>query len=113
MRAQSHCAARHARKSSEQQEPRIMSDHPTGGSASSERLRREAISVMALRAMAQRALPKPIFDFTDGGAEDERTLRRNEDAFAEIRFLPRPLNGPAVRDQSVTLFGKTLSIPVV
>ncbi len=90
-----------------------MTDHPAEGTALSEKLRREAISVMALRNIAKRTLPKPIFDFTDGGAEDEHTLRRNQDAFADIRMLPRPLNGPAVRDQSVTLFGKTLSMPVI
>ena len=90
-----------------------MDARQAAGPAMSERLRREAISVMALRGIAQRTLPKPIFDFTDGGAEDEHTLRRNEEAFAEIKLLPRPLNGPAVRDQSVELFGTQLSMPVI
>jgi L-lactate dehydrogenase (cytochrome)/(S)-mandelate dehydrogenase len=66
-----------------------------------------------MRTLAQRALPKPIFDFADGGAEDERTLRRNEDAFARWDFVPRPLNGAVQRDTSLTLFGARLALPVV
>jgi isopentenyl diphosphate isomerase/L-lactate dehydrogenase-like FMN-dependent dehydrogenase len=50
--------------------------------------------------MAKRVLPRPIFDFADGGAQDERTLRRNEQAFDGITLLPRPLNGAAERDLS-------------
>ena len=57
-------------------------------------------------------LPRPVFDFADGGAEDERTLRRNEQAFDDVALLPRPLNGAAARDLSVTLFGSTLSMPL-
>lgn len=78
-----------------------------------ERWRREAYNVAAMRAIARRVLPRPIFDFADGGAEDERTLRRNEEAFAEITFLPQPLNGAAERDLSVELFGRRLSLPVL
>ena len=44
----------------------------------------------------------PVFDFADGGAEDERTLRRNEQAFDDVALLPRPLNGAASRDLSLT-----------
>ena len=74
---------------------------------------RRGYSIAAMRALARAALPKPIFDFADGGAEDERTLRRNEEAFAEIELLPMPLNGAATRDLSTTLFGKSLSMPLV
>lgn len=77
------------------------------------RWRRKAHSIGALRELARAALPKPVFDFADGGAEDERTLRRNEAAFAEIALLPKPLDGAATRDLSVSLFGKTLTLPVI
>jgi L-lactate dehydrogenase (cytochrome)/(S)-mandelate dehydrogenase len=75
--------------------------------------RRRAHSVAAMRALARAALPRPVFDFADGGAEDERTLRRNESAFDDIDLLPRPLSGAASRDLSVELFGTTLSLPVI
>ena len=61
----------------------------------------------------ERTLPRPIFDFADGGAEDEWTLRRNETAFDEIQLLPQPLRGSPTRDLSIELFGKTLSMPVM
>src|SRR3569833_948158 len=77
------------------------------------RWRRKAHSIAAMRALARAQLPKPVFDFADGGAEDERTLRRNETAFEDLALLPRPLDGAATRDLSVTLFGKKLSLPVM
>ena len=70
-------------------------------------------SIRLLRAGARSRLPRAVFDFADGGAEDEATLRRNEDAFQRWAFLPRPLEGTTVRDQSVALFGHTLSTPVI
>ena len=75
--------------------------------------RRRAISVAAMRALARTKLPQPIFDFADGGAEDELTLRRNESAFDDIDLLPRPLSGAATRDLSVELLGKKLGLPVI
>ena len=70
-------------------------------------------SIRLLRAAARARLPKPVFDFADGGAEDEVTLKRNEDAFLRWSFLPRPLEGAAIRDQSLELFGQALSSPVI
>ncbi|MEZ5833166.1 MAG: alpha-hydroxy acid oxidase [Dongiaceae bacterium] len=75
--------------------------------------RRRAHSIEAMRGLARAALPKPVFDFADGGAEDEYTLRRNEAAFDEIALLPRPLSGAAERDLSINLFGQRLSLPVI
>jgi isopentenyl diphosphate isomerase/L-lactate dehydrogenase-like FMN-dependent dehydrogenase len=77
------------------------------------RWRRRGYNIAAMRALARAALPRPVFDFADGAAEDERTLRRNEAAFADIALLPRPLNGAAARDLSVELFGRRLSLPVI
>ena len=70
--------------------------------------RRKAFNIDRMRDLARRELPRPVFDFADGGAEDERTLRRNESAFADIAFLPRPLNGSANQDLSVDLFGSKI-----
>ena len=73
----------------------------------------QAYSIKATRELARRTLPRPVFDFSDGGAEDERTLKRNEEAFAEFDLVPEPLQGAAQRDLSTILFGKTLSMPVM
>jgi len=74
---------------------------------------RKSHSIDAMRALARRALPRPVFDFADGGAETEWTLRRNEGAFAHKALVPRPLNGAAQRDLSTTLFGRRLSMPLM
>src|SRR5262245_16714736 len=76
-------------------------------------LARRLYSVAETRRLARRALPRPLFDFVDGAAEDEHTLRRNEAAFANVPLLPRPLAGTAARNQSLSLFGARLSQPVI
>ena len=75
--------------------------------------RRRGINIAAMRALARNVLPRPVFDFADGGAEDERTLRCNEGAFDDLALLPRPLNGAAARDLSLDLFGRRLALPVL
>ena len=74
---------------------------------------RSAYSLDAIRAMARRALPRPVFDFADGGAETEYTLRRNEAAYSDVELLPQPLRDVAERDLSVELFGRRLALPVM
>jgi len=74
---------------------------------------RRGFNVAAMRTEAKRALPRAIFDFVDGGAGDEVTLRRNESDFDALSLLPRPLNGAAERDMSITLFGQKLSMPLM
>jgi isopentenyl diphosphate isomerase/L-lactate dehydrogenase-like FMN-dependent dehydrogenase len=74
---------------------------------------RRGYNVEAMRALARAALPHPVFDFADGGAEDEHTLRRNEAAFDDVEFLPHPLSGAATRDLSISLFGRRLNLPVI
>ena len=75
--------------------------------------REDCYNIASIRERALRNLPRPVFDFVDGGAEDERTLRRNQTDFSKFTLLPRPLNGAAQRDLRVTVFGQTLSMPVM
>lgn len=71
------------------------------------------ISVDAVRLLAKQSLPRMVFDFADGGAETEGTMRRNESAFDDLKFLPRPMGGSLNRDLSIDLFGTRLSLPVI
>jgi L-lactate dehydrogenase (cytochrome) len=75
--------------------------------------KRRGYNIAEMRLLAQAALPRPVFDFADGGADDECTLRRNEAAFDDVEFLPHPLTGSPTRDLSITLFGRRLSLPVL
>ena len=47
------------------------------------------LNIADLRRLAHRRLPRAVFDYLDGGAEDEVTLRENTRAFEEIYFRPR------------------------
>jgi len=71
-----------------------------------------AVSIEDLRALAKRRLPRAIFDFFDGGAEDEVTLRENRAAFERVRLLPRVLVNVAEVDTRISLFGKPSSLPL-
>ena len=77
------------------------------------RWQRRGFSVGEMRLLARKALPRPVFDFADGAAEDEWTLRRNESGFDDHTLLPRPMRGAATRDLSTTLFGQKLSMPLM
>lgn len=72
-----------------------------------------AVNVDALRHLARRRLPRGIFDYIDGGAEDEVTLHRNVTAFRDLEFRPRVLADVAEVDTSATVLGRRLPIPAV
>lgn len=72
----------------------------------------EAINIEDLRRLAQRRLPRAIFDFFDGGAEDEVTLRENRAAFERVRLLPRVLVNVASIDTRVNLLGTESKLPL-
>jgi len=48
-----------------------------------------AVNIEDLRRLAKKRVPKAVFDYLDGGADEERTLRENGRAFQEITFRPR------------------------
>jgi isopentenyl diphosphate isomerase/L-lactate dehydrogenase-like FMN-dependent dehydrogenase len=71
------------------------------------------VNIEDLRRLARRRVPRAVFDYLDGGAEDETTLRENCRAFQEIVFRPR--NAVAVKncDLSVRVLGQELSLPAM
>ncbi|MDH4145080.1 MAG: alpha-hydroxy-acid oxidizing protein [Acidimicrobiia bacterium] len=66
-----------------------------------------------LRAIAKRRLPGGVFDYIDGGAEDEVTLSENTAALRRLEFRPRVLRDVDVVDPSTTLLGRPLPFPLV
>jgi L-lactate dehydrogenase (cytochrome) len=64
------------------------------------------------RQLAKRRLPGPIFNYIDGGADDEVTLRKNTAAFDSCDLLPSVLRGVSDVDLSVSVMGQTLDMPV-
>lgn len=71
------------------------------------------IDIHDARRRARRRLPRAVFDYVDGGAEAERGLARNRDAFARIRFRPRRLVDVSNPDPSTTLLGRPRPWPFV
>jgi L-lactate dehydrogenase (cytochrome) len=78
-----------------------------------ERRLRKAANVADMRRIARRRLPRGVFDYIDGAAEDELTLGRNSGAFSRIEFVPRVLRELKGIDTSTSLFGHELPIPLM
>jgi L-lactate dehydrogenase (cytochrome) len=66
-----------------------------------------------LRKLAKRKLPSPIFNYMDGGADDEITLRRNTEAFDDYELLPSQLSDVSNIDTRTTVLGQEIEWPVI
>src|SRR6266705_4045918 len=71
------------------------------------------VNIADLRSIAERRLPKVVFDYLDGGAEGEITLRENCRAFEDVTF--RPLHAVAISDCDLRtrVLGFDLSLPLL
>jgi (S)-mandelate dehydrogenase len=68
-------------------------------------------SIADLRTLARRRLPRAVFDFFDGGAEDERTLAGNGRAFERWQLAPRVLVDVADASSACSLLGAPAGMP--
>ena len=71
-----------------------------------------AVSIEDLRTMARQSLPRAMFDFIDGAAEDELTLRANREAFERVRLRPRVLVDVSRLDTRAQLLGAEAPLPL-
>jgi len=71
------------------------------------------VNIGDLRRLAQIRLPRAVFDYIDGGAEGEITLRENCRAFEEVTFRPRNAVAVQSTDLRTTVLGAKLSMPLV
>ncbi|WP_310757251.1 alpha-hydroxy acid oxidase [Candidatus Palauibacter soopunensis] len=70
-------------------------------------------SVEDLRDVARRRLPRGVFGYIDGAAEDERTQARNCNAFHRLEFRPRVLRDVTNVDPGVTVLGRRQPLPLI
>jgi isopentenyl diphosphate isomerase/L-lactate dehydrogenase-like FMN-dependent dehydrogenase len=70
-----------------------------------------AASIDDLRTLAKRRIPRFAFDLVDGGAESERNMRRNAEAFEEVELTPRYMVDVSDIDTSATILGQTFAQP--
>ncbi len=65
------------------------------------------------RRLARRRLPRMIYDFVEGGADGEVTLRDNEAAFDRLRFAPEFMVDVNKRDSGATVLGRRIEVPFI
>ncbi|NJC05240.1 L-lactate dehydrogenase (cytochrome) [Sphingomonas kaistensis] len=70
-------------------------------------------NIADLRMLARRRLPRPIFDYIDGGADDEVSLARNSSAFADYEIVPDVLTDVSRIETGATLFGEAVDWPLM
>jgi (S)-mandelate dehydrogenase len=71
----------------------------------------QALNIADLREIARRRVPGFLFEYVEGGAEDEVTLRGNREALEALRFVPQTLVHTQDRHHRVTLFGRDSAAP--
>ena len=79
----------------------------------SERQLERALSIEDLRILARRRLPKAVFDFIDGGAADERTMRDNATAFDDWLLMPRVAVDVSNRHLGRSILGSPSAMPMM
>ena len=82
--------------------------HPfRGGSLS------RALNIADLRELARRRVPHFVFEYVEGGAEDEATLRGNRAAFERLRLVPQTLIDTSARHLRTSILGRPANAPLV
>ena len=72
-----------------------------------------ARSIADLRARTHRLMPRFVLEYLEGGAGDEATLRREREAFAEWRVMPRTLTGLSGSDPSAAILEQRAAMPLI
>src|ERR1700746_2354710 len=72
-----------------------------------------ARNIADLRELARRRVPGLAFEYVEGGAEDEVTLRRNRAAFEQLRLVPQTLVDTSRRQLRTTILGAPAEAPLV
>lgn len=73
----------------------------------------QIVNIADVRRVAQRRLPRVAFDYVDGGADGEVTLRANARAFEEVTFRPRNAVAPGRCELRTTVLGSELAMPLL
>ena len=72
---------------------------------------KQCVCLADFRILAQKAMPKDVFEYLDSGSNEEQTLRENESSFHKLMIIPRVLKSISLPDMSLQIFGKTLQLP--
>ena len=91
--------------------PLVRIEPPRLGST--ERRVAAAATIADLRRIGKRRTPRSVFDYVDGAAEQEISLRRAREAFARVEFRPRVLRDVSEVDSTRVVVGSRSSLPLV
>ncbi|MEP6639468.1 MAG: alpha-hydroxy acid oxidase [Chloroflexota bacterium] len=83
------------------------------GSSPSARRLAGAATIADLRNIARRHRPRAVFDYVDGAAETETSLRRSREAFGRIEFSPRVLRDVSAVDTTTIILGRRSTLPLI
>jgi L-lactate dehydrogenase (cytochrome) len=72
-----------------------------------------AASISDLRLLARRRAPRAVFDYTDGAAGEELSLRRSRETYSRVEFQPHVLQDVSAVDTSTTILGRPAAAPLV
>ena len=72
-----------------------------------------AINISDLRALAKSRVPKAVFDYVDGGANDEIAYARSQEIYSRIEFKAKVLRDVSKIDLSAEILGKTSALPII
>src|SRR5260370_38247472 len=72
-----------------------------------------AFNIADLREIARRRVPGFAFEYVEGGAEDEVTLRANREALERLRLISRTLVDTAARHQRAAILGRPANAPLI
>ena len=73
----------------------------------------QVVNIADLRRLAERRLPRVVFDYIDGGADAELTLRENSRVFDDVLFRPKSAVSIGAIDLRTTVFGTELALPFI
>jgi (S)-mandelate dehydrogenase len=71
------------------------------------------VNVSEYRERAKKHLPRSVFDYVDGGAEDESCLRRNHESFSRVQLVPKIFKDVSRRDVNAKVFGSEIAAPII
>ncbi|MEW7278391.1 alpha-hydroxy acid oxidase [Aquimarina sp. 2201CG1-2-11] len=74
--------------------------------------KKKLVNLKEFENIARRELPKDIYDYLSGGANDEITVHENHEAYSKIKLYPRVLKSVEKRDVSIQMMGKKIAMPI-
>ncbi len=74
---------------------------------------KRAVNLQELRLLARKRVPKAVFDYVDGGANDEISYQRSEETFSKVQFHARVLRDVSKIDLTTKIAGKDSSLPII